>query len=56
MRVTRRTATNWGIVEETTTWEIVTYFAASTGRIVTYYTGGNISTRRTFPFGRKTKG
>ena len=42
--VTRRTATNWGIVENTTTGMVVTYIAATTRRKVAYSTGMDIPT------------
>jgi hypothetical protein len=54
MRKTRRIATNWSIVKDTTAWKIVTNLATSARRIVAYNTGIRISARRAFSFGRKT--
>jgi hypothetical protein len=55
MHCARRAASDWGIVQDTSAWKIVTYFAATTRRKMTYGAGKRIPTWRTFSFGRKTK-
>ena len=44
-----------GIVQYTPAWKVMTYFAATTGRKMTYGTTDGVPTWRTFPFRRKTK-
>jgi hypothetical protein len=44
-----------GIVQYTSAWEVMTYFAATTGRKMTYGTTDGVPTWRTFSFRRKTK-